>query len=95
MRFIFMTITEKNNDDANLLGAQMRAHTQGRFSCCALVHLFHNNVLVAICIVIYKSNRALKLETMKYHLVVGSLLTLLVILHRRIRTGVFNERRHI
>jgi hypothetical protein len=50
--------TTKNNDDANLLGAQMRAHTQGRFSCCALVHLFHNNILVKSCVVIDKSKRA-------------------------------------
>ena len=35
------------------------------------------------------------LKMMKYHLVVGSLLTLLVTLYRRIGTGVFNERRHI
>ena len=87
--------TQKNDDDVNLLRAQMRAHTQGRFNGRALIYLYHSNVLVASYVEIHNRHRALKLEAMKHQLVVCILLTLLVIFHRRIGTSVLDERRHI
>jgi hypothetical protein len=76
-----------------LLRAQMRAQIQRRVSGCASVHLLHNNILVKSCVVIDKSKRARK--AVIYHLDACSLLSLLVILYSRTRTGVLNERRHI
>jgi len=76
-----------------LLRARMRAQIQGRVSGCASVHLFHNNILVKSRVVIDKSKRVRK--AVIYHLDVCSLLSLLVILYSRTRTGVLNERRHI
>jgi hypothetical protein len=87
--------TQKNDDDVNLLRAQMRAHTQGRFNGRALIYLFHSNVLVTSYVKIHNNHRALKLKAMKHQFVVCILLTLLLIFHRRIGTSVLDERRHI
>ena len=74
--------TQNTEDDVTLLRARMRAHTQG--SGCASINLFHNIVSVVSDVKINKRHRAMKLVTVKQHLI-----------HRRIGTSVLDERRHI